>query len=210
MKPQLLLPLLSLGIATGLHAEEVFFGLPPAKGAKPDLARFAGIIDADLFKDPPVRPADVAANPNAWEGKFLEKFPDDEFLFNFAAYTKHEQDRILMLNSKQRATSRAKVLTCITEMFRLLGPPAKYLTDDPEDDTYQDYLGFIWTGEDVQVLLAFRTGEQFPWDGILIASGAKVKPELPVKSEANGAKEIPRPADLKGTLTTWLKKIETE
>ena len=113
MKRLILLPLFSLGIAAGLHAEEAFFGLPPAKGAKPDLARLAGIIDADIFKDPPVRPADVAANPNAW-------------------------------------------------------------------------------------------------DGILIASGAKVKPELPVKSEANGAKEIPRPADLKGTLTTWLKKIETE
>lgn len=209
MKARLLLPLIVLGMTSDLHAEESYFGLPAAKGAKPDLARFAGIIDADLFKEP-VRPADVAANPTAWDDKFLEKFPDEEFLFNFAAFTKHEQDRILMLNSKQRATSRAKVLTCITEMFRLFGPPAKFLTDDPADDTYKDYLGFIWTGEDVQVLLAFRTGEQFPWDGILIASGAKKEPGLPVKHEAKGAKEIPRPADLKGTLTTWLKKIENE
>lgn len=209
MKTRLLLPLLALGLASGLHADEFFFGLPAAKGAKPDLARFAGVIDADLFKEP-VRPADVAANPTAWDDKFVEKFPDDEFLFNFAAFSKHEQDRTLMLNSKQRATSRAKVLACITEMFRLFGPPAKYLVDDPEDDTYKDYLGFIWTSEEVHVLLAFRTGEQFPWDGILVASGAKQKPELPVNSEAKGSKEIPRPADLKGTLATWLKKIEND
>lgn len=209
MKLRWLVTLATLGLAAGGNAQEFYLGLPAAKGAMPDLARFAGILDADLLKEP-VRPADVAAKPDAWDGKLIEKFPDEQFLFNFAAFNKHEQDRILMLSSKQRATSRAKVLACITEMFRLLGPPAKYLTDDPEDDTYQDYLGFIWTGEGVQVLLAFRTGEQFAWDGIIVASGAKEKPELPVKSEANGAKEIPRPADLKGTLATWLKKIENE
>lgn len=203
------LSLIAMGIVSGLHAQEIFLGLPAAKGSKPDLSKFAEILDTNLLTEP-VRPADVAAKPDAWNDKFVEKFPDDKYLFNIAAFSRHEKDRVLMISSKQQASSRAKVLTCITEMFRLLGPPAKYLTDDPEDETYKDYIGFIWTGEGMQVLLAFRTGEQFPWDGIIVASGAQEKPELPINSETKGAKEIPRPTDLKGTLNTWLKKIETE
>lgn len=189
-------------------AQDVFLGIPPAKNAKPDLTKFEGILDAKLLTEP-IRPVDVAAKPDAWKDKFLDKY-DGDVLFNVASYVKVMDDRMLMLGSRHPKTSRAKVLACITEMFRLFGPPTKFLTDDPDDDTYQDYLGFVWAGDGAHVLLAFHTGENFPWEGILMASGGADKPERAIEGEANGSKEIPRPADVKGTITTWLKKIENE
>ena len=202
-----------IAIIVGLHsvafAQDIFLGLPAAKNTKPDLTKFAGILDVKVLSEP-IRPIDVAANPKAWDDKLMFRYGDDEFLFNFASYSKIMDDRILRLGSKQQNTSRAKVLTCITEMFRLLGPPTKYLVDDPEDDKFQDYLGFVWAAEGVQVLLAFHTGDNFPWDGIIVASGGKDRPEVAINGESRGSKEIPRPEDLKGAITTWLKKIETE
>lgn len=200
---------LVIGLQSVTFAEDIFLGLPAAKNSKPDLTKFEGILDTKVLSEP-IRPADVAANPQAWNGKLMDFHEADQYLFNFVAYNKAMDDRILMMTTKGQNPSRAKVLTCITEMFRLLGPPAKYLADDPDDDTFKDYLGFVWAGEGVQVLLAFHTGDEFPWKGTLIASGGKVRPEVVINGESKGSKEVPRPADLKAMITTWLQKIKTE
>lgn len=141
----------------------------------------------------------------------MERYADTN-LFNYGTFiaVKGSDSRLMHLYTRQQKTSRAKVMTCITEMFKLYGQPAKFLMDDPEDNTYQDYMGFVWTGDGAQVLLAIRTGEKFPWEGIIVASGSKEDAATPIRSEMRGAKEIPRPADLKGTITTWLQKIKDE
>lgn len=187
-------------------AQEVFLGIPAAKNTKPDLTKFQGILDTKLLTEP-IRPVDFAAAPNAWDGKSTQQYGEQEYLFNFASFLKFQDSRMLMMGARHPKTSRAKVLACITEMFRLWGPPAKYLVDDPDDEKFKDYLGFVWVADGAQVLLAFHNGEKYPWDGYLMASGAKENPEIPIRGETKGTKEIPRPADLKGMINNWLQKI---
>lgn len=184
----------------------ILLGQPLLPGVVVDDDKLARILPVRIARDP-IRRRDVAANPDAWEASFVERFLDPRPMFNAVAFVRHADWRKLDGSSTRDVLRRGEVLAVLEDMFRWFGRPSLFLAGAEDAD---DYLGFVWRNEEAWLLVGFFKGEDRPWQGHLVASTAEAdggSQEVELQWELKGGRPVEAPESIRAWVTAWLEQL---